>query len=90
MRRVMTFFLPLLFALWLSAAVAELVASGDGAGAQVAFWLSLPVAWFLMVPVAGFIGGVVGFEPRNMRNLYGMGWVHGMRMTRRTGRWHHT
>ncbi len=90
MRRFMTVFLPLLLAMWLSAAVVGVVTSGDGAAAQIAFWVGLPVAWFLMVPVAGFIGGLVGFEPRNMLTLYGIGWVHGMRLARRTGRWHHT
>lgn len=70
MRRVMTVFLPILLAIWLAAGVASLLPV-DGAASTVAFWLALAFAWFAMVPVAGFIGGLVGFEPRRMNNLSG-------------------
>lgn len=90
MRRIMTMFLPILLAVWVAAGVANILTSGDGAASLVAFWLALPVAWIAMLPVAGFLGGLVGFEPRRMNNLYGGGWQAGMRVARRPGRWHHT
>lgn len=89
MRRIMTVFLPILLAMWAAAGVANLL-PGSGAASTVAFWIALPFAWFAMVPVAGFIGGLVGFEPRDMNELYGTGWSKGMRLARRPGRWHHT
>lgn len=89
MRRIMTVFLPILLAMWVAAGAASLL-PGDGAASTVAFWVALPIAWIAMIPVAGFIGGLVGFEPRRMNNLYGGGWQAGMRAARRPGRWHHT
>lgn len=90
MRRLMTLVLPIFMALWVAVGVAAVFTESGSTSSTVLTWLLLPFAWFAMVPVAGFIGGIVGFEPRNMNQLYGSGWSAGMRAMRRPGRWHHT
>lgn len=90
MKRFVTLWLPILLAALIAGAVTSAVTDPDTTAASVVFWLAVLPAWFLAVPLAGFLAGLAGFEPRQMRQLFGGGWAKGMRLTGRTGRWHHT
>ena len=89
-RRIMTLFLPLLFATWLAAGVSWVATAKDSTAGTILFWVVMPFAVFLLIPVAGFLVGLIGYEPRPMRQLDGVGWSRGMRIVGRQGRWHHT
>ena len=56
------------------------------------YWLVLVFGFFVVfwaaVYVVGFLYGLFGVEPYDKTQAFYTGWDLGMRLTRRTGRWH--
>lgn len=74
------------------AIVAFLVALQIAAVWESLYWLILiggffPL-FFMSVYVVGFAYGLLGIEPYDKTRAFYTGWDLGMRLTRRTGRWH--